>query len=250
MTTCAFCGDTFTNTKRTREHVIPLWLSDLLVKPGQELRHVVRLGEGREIARDWTAGAPNLIARRVCGICNEGWMNGLERAARSVLTRLVTGLATSLSADDQTVISAWATKTALALDLAGPNVKNIETSHYRDMASRKLEPPDYVTVFLGAFEHMRGVFFEPQWLTLNEGTRDEGRAYVSTFVIGHVVFQVYRVKFERPMSFTKGGALAQAYAQVWPLPTGTIEWPPPLILTDSSLAAAVLGAAPSPPPDG
>jgi hypothetical protein len=56
--------------------------------------------------------------KRVCKMCNEGWMASIENAAKPILLPVLFGerAAVSLSPEEQTTVATWALKTALISD--------------------------------------------------------------------------------------------------------------------------------------
>lgn len=110
---CAFCG----GRPLSKEHVIPRWTLELLGinRAATVTRHTVR----DDVRRDgWDMAAPDIVVRRVCKSCNNGWMARLEAEAAPILRPMVASLnRTRIRRADVPLISTWMTKTALAVEL-------------------------------------------------------------------------------------------------------------------------------------
>jgi hypothetical protein len=74
--------------------------------------------------------ASNFVEGRVCGACNNGWMNDLETEAMEILKPLIAGTVSLVCISDaqRTIVAKWATKTAetaeLQSNLVGPGWRN------------------------------------------------------------------------------------------------------------------------------
>src|ERR1700742_2186352 len=103
---CAFCGQRMTRAKGN------------IGDASQGVTHTIRDGVRGPVLRQWSAGTFDIVARKVCRECNQGWMNGFERAVRPHLIPILEGQRRVLDGPAQRIVSAWAVKTALALALA------------------------------------------------------------------------------------------------------------------------------------
>jgi hypothetical protein len=85
---CVFCG----GTPLTREHVFPRWLARVLPAQdrwrGQDLAVVggesITSSDLPVTTRRMGEPFPDSTVARVCARCNNGWMNDLEEASRSL----------------------------------------------------------------------------------------------------------------------------------------------------------------------
>jgi hypothetical protein len=129
MRSCIFCG---TTDGMTGEDVLPKWLRPYLVR-SQTPAGVPMATGGSRVTHHYTPPAgfaenawssdrkePAVITRAICQDCNTGWMSRLESEAKGILSPLVTGTATTLSAADQRTAAVWAVKTALCFEAARP----------------------------------------------------------------------------------------------------------------------------------
>jgi hypothetical protein len=112
---CLFCRRRLGDVGRAKEHVVPLWLqnewglSDKLLEP----THLDKQGVVLSSRRHSMSG---LLAGHVCRLCNNGWMSGLETAARPLILNLAEGRRKirSLGDSEALLIARWAVKTCYA----------------------------------------------------------------------------------------------------------------------------------------
>jgi hypothetical protein len=111
---CAYCGQVMTKAKvnvpnkMTEEHGFPKWIAPYLGDLSGGVTHTIRDGVRGPILRQWEADTFDIVARKVCRRCNEGWMNDLERAVRPHLVPLLQGRRWVLDAPAQRIMAAWA----------------------------------------------------------------------------------------------------------------------------------------------
>lgn len=178
---CAFCP----NRSTSEEHVIGVWVSKLFGEQGAVL--------AGPLNRD---GRIRIVTDRVCATCNDTWLSVLENDASAVLRPLILGHNRSLNADEQSVVAAWAFKTALMLDLSsGPF---IPLGFFRDFKLRR-RPHESSLVWLGAYSGARAVLVYEQPLGFGAAPGEPPMATVITFSVGRALFQVL-------LHFTAGSA--------------------------------------------
>ncbi|MFD6094013.1 hypothetical protein ACFWGN_18005 [Oerskovia sp. NPDC060338] len=128
---CIFCA----GRPLTREHVWPKWLSAELQQHGFTLDrpdgapHQVRLvgiTADRQHAHqevETVGGAKllgDLVARSVCGPCNNGWMSALEDSAKPSLLALIRGTDATFEQEALVSLATWAVKTAILYQSQDP----------------------------------------------------------------------------------------------------------------------------------
>jgi hypothetical protein len=101
------------------------------------------------IVKDRTHVAGNFVEGRVCGDCNNGWMNDLEKQTKELLKPLIEGAVNLLSISDgeRTTLAKWAAKTGYVLCHAAPLKKVPPPSHMRYMKDNTGAVPPRVEVF-------------------------------------------------------------------------------------------------------
>jgi hypothetical protein len=220
---------------RTKEHGIPRWVLPWLGDPEDYgVKHTIRAGMHGEVLREWTHETLDLVARRVCRSCNQGWMNNLERLARPHLTPLFEGQLRVLDAPTQRVVAAWAVKTALALALAAPPPRAVEPVHYRELARLQRRPPKNTHVWLGAYRGWRHAFHCPRSLTFTEPRGNASEGYAATFSVARPIFHVVGHSHADEISIIKGGIWPRATVKIWPV-EGLAHWPTPMLVDDRGL---------------
>lgn len=159
-------------------------------------------------------------------------MSDLEGAAKPYLTSLFNGFGRELHRNGQTVLAAWAVKTALALHLTFDNSDvRVPAHHYRDMARLWFEPPGHMVVWCAAYQGTRQAMFSEQGLeiTREDGSKLDG--YQMTVLIGPCVFQAFGWPLRDAPEVDRNPA---AILQIWPI-DGTVNWPPQFVVDESTL---------------
>jgi hypothetical protein len=67
---------------------------------------------------------PEFTTRKVCQVCNNGWMSRLESAVRATMGSLVNDLSLWLDEEQQRLLARWATKTAMVIEGAKQEKNN------------------------------------------------------------------------------------------------------------------------------
>ena len=246
---CAFCGEpmgTGKRAKRTREHVFPAWLDPYLPgRGGDRTFHVtVHSGEHGGVLRQWSSPELSLIARQVCSDCNGGWMSELETAAKPYLESILHGHRRTFYENGQRTISGWAIKTALALDLANRDAHDpISSAHYRAITAKKGMPHDRAQVYIGVYDGNVTLNHQLRRLTLNEGRPNETDAFLSTFIVGHVLFQVFLHDYPEPIVLSRASGTLDYLRQIWPV-EGEVTWGAMRIVRDDVLQQLKDGLSP------
>jgi|SRR5450755_1018713 hypothetical protein len=113
---CLFC----TNPAGNKEHAWPLWLLSSMgadSKSPTEYWNTVNAPP-----RPWHG--PEFTTRKVCQVCNNGWMSRLESAVRATMGSLVNDLSLWLDEEQQRLLARWATKTAMVIEGAKQEKNN------------------------------------------------------------------------------------------------------------------------------
>ncbi|HXP83532.1 MAG TPA: hypothetical protein VN841_02360 [Bryobacteraceae bacterium] len=204
---CLFCGRILHPGRvrrkgKSEEHIIPKWLMDHL-----EIRRLpvspmrVHVGTRRILdVRDHYL--ETLTAGAVCGASNNGWMSGLEDAAKPILIRLIAdpNQLTALTEQERIALSRWTFKTLAALnrsstygDPRNKHARSVPDSHLRLLALGRL--PEDVIVVGGRSDSQRplewlqyAMWFAPKGVVLTETDRD--RSYKIGLMLHHLVLAV------------------------------------------------------------
>lgn len=115
---CVFCGSLIPGKDRANEHIYPEWLLEAIA--GRKRQYdMARQSLVMPFSRDHRQHSLNtFVAGRVCGICNNGWMNTLEGQVRPIFFRLRSAAmgSTSLTVSECKELGVWAVKTAMTLN--------------------------------------------------------------------------------------------------------------------------------------
>src|SRR6266478_2811689 len=96
---CIFCDNPLTGV-RSREHVIPRWLMEYLGIGEEQLYLAVAQSADDAVVKSRKHAASNFVEGRVCGSCNNGWMNDLEREVMEIIKPLIAGTASLVCISD------------------------------------------------------------------------------------------------------------------------------------------------------
>jgi hypothetical protein len=213
--------------KRTREHAIPSWLEAHLAGDDEAVfTATVESGEHGGVLRRWSSRQLNLVTKRVCASCNNGWMSRLETDAQPLLMTMLRGHRRTFYRGGQETLAGWAIKTALALGMLHPDrYEPITAQHYRRIAQANGRPGDACQVFLGAYRGTVVVNHQLRRLAINAEEDDMASAFLSTFVVGPVLFQVFFHDYREPVTIDRASGTLEWVSQIWPCEEPA-TWPP------------------------
>ncbi len=223
---CVFCEQP---GRITREHAIPVWVSDAL---GVVRVDPMTRGAGT-VARPMNG--LDILVNDVCSSCNGGWMSELEAAFKTSVPGILIGdgMPITIQPAEQGVLALWAAKTAYmitagtAFATAGADVP---TAHLTALY-RTGRPPANTTVHLGAVD-AQGTLIS--WTKPTTFSRDgDWVGYDIPFSIGHTLFIVHH--WSSPLSYRLTPDVEARLLPIWP-PTGApATWPPLPPFTEADL---------------
>ena len=135
---CVFCNKT--DSPPSKEHVLARWISrEFPNTVDWEMEDIVtgKRYKHKEI---------NLISRKPCRRCNNGWMRKLESIAKPILVPLMKGERGSLSVLDQLTVVRWFTKTVIMHEFLAKPPYWFETAERNALHNSLLVPEP--TLFL------------------------------------------------------------------------------------------------------
>ncbi|MGI5180576.1 hypothetical protein ACQEVZ_30110 [Dactylosporangium sp. CA-152071] len=193
----------------TEEHLWSEWISKLLVARG------ARFPEQRGHETSPTGPRPRVL----CPDCNNGWGSALESDVQKIMLPMFDGRA-ELDRHDQRRLASWALKTALVLD-AIRRTRVVPRGFGQDLLIHQ-QPSPAVTVWVG--RHMddynclhaatKPLRFRPEG---EESRPDEPNAFLATFVVYRLVFQVFISFYDAYIELTDPHPqIEQALTQIWP----------------------------------
>ena len=264
---CLFCETAAANTPEgelTDEHAYPDWVSQELTPPTDAPRTDVEWRVGGIVVPDRQLFEV-VLEHSVCRTCNNDWLSrDLEKKVSTWLRpwlRNVNRRQDVFNHAQRATLAAWATKTALLLELALAKVRGggfAPQRHFQWLYRHRdhLEPPPRTTVWMFGVAIGAGLGAGIHWTQLawaragpllvpekrrilvpgEPETRDVPRGYCSTFTAGYVGFQVLgwdldELEFDNPPSWYRSydlpSTMEPAVKQVWPAPPrGSMWWPP------------------------
>jgi hypothetical protein len=238
-----FCG----GRPLTKEHVIPKWLSTVVIPERQFIViDGVRTTIGKEpiVARRVNRYI-DFLARQVCGPCNNGWMADLEAKVQPLLTPMIHGDARTLSRDDQGLLAAWATKTALVFQYELGSKEPSPERRRRWMYMHRLPTPDSA-VWIAAYGGDASItavianqIRSDRYSSEQPPEAQRPDTQFMTLSIGRFVVQVLFMIEDGRMHLRVPPAFQPHVIPVWPRVQGVsdvVDWPPPL-MNDEQLDA-------------
>jgi hypothetical protein len=237
---CIFCGQ---RRERGREDIVTDWLSTALGPTGAVFTDFLTDIPGEPIKGRYGRRSGDLRTiklKKVCKVCNGGWMSRLERAAQPLLTRLVQGEATVITPQRQRLIAAWGQLKCVSLDAYYEQeyrgVRHLPARVANEFC-RRTQPLTNSMVVVGRYD-APSMGVELPWgrLMLNKpATTDdpEIKAVVTTFAFGHLFIQVcvgaWAVPHDVNIVFN---TTFPELVQCWPANLdGDFQWPPSTAIT-------------------
>ncbi|HZY73144.1 MAG TPA: hypothetical protein VFE22_08570 [Edaphobacter sp.] len=219
-TRCIFCD----NNSGSREHLWPKWIHE---------RHdfgpiKMEINGSETIVRP----NPELKMKTVCGVCNNGWMSGLEAENIPVIGEMLTDMPLELNENQQRLVAAWSVKTAMMSDsMKGRNASNrfYTRDECADMRLARTIPPRTL-IWIGRVDGMH-LALTGNDFTLNDPAGNRlATNTANTIVAGHFVTQVVTVHINQP------GVTLEAIPckirnwnenliQIWPIQQPIVHWP-------------------------
>ena len=184
--------------------------------------------------------SPERKFKCVCTDCNEGWMSDLETESRPLIGAMLNSVSIVLDSAAQRQAAIWATKCAMVSDAI---VKQDRSLCFNQDQRERLRitgsMPSSTTIWMGRFcKRSLAYFGTDVWLT-HKGVPKAGRGSISTFVVGHLVFQIATLT-EAPKDAqgpirveTKNGPWTDTLVSIWPIvDTVSVVWPPRISFTN------------------
>ncbi len=182
----------------------------------------------------------------VCATCNNTWMSVLENDTMPLLTSMADAASPgkpsiNLSSTDQIRLATWAVKTAYLIDAYRQPVVPRGFLHQLALQRR---PNDYTAVWVAGFTPDSAVRAERRALNFltrsGEPTRNSPNAFVVTFTILNVLFQILGNFNDSDFTLSdERHQYAPALFKIWPDPANSLPWPPAFGFSVTSWAGLV-----------
>lgn len=221
---CMFCS----GNASTREDVWPTWLRKRFQSDDARVfaeRRGASLGS-------WRPGNTGLRVKRVCALCNNGWMSGLENDAKPLVESILDDRLTCISPGAQSTLAIWSMKTAMVHE----GVDSQDTWFYSQDERERLRTarmlPERTAVFIAKCVAQPHIYSAAK----NHRTpaRDgDIRAHVTTVAFGPVAFQVVTIRVPSVVPANvnvtydvSAGPWETTLVQMWPVAQQSLAWPP------------------------
>ncbi|MET3911102.1 hypothetical protein ABID59_005464 [Bradyrhizobium sp. S3.3.6] len=148
--TCMFCD----GRGMTGEHLWPLWMSRLEVRNYDKNSHSQWLSDINEegtfiIKQQARLGSiEDIVIKRVCSTCNNGWMSAIQGKAKPLIINLLAGKRDGLTSDSQLVLAQWATMLMMVAEFLAKDRVAISPAQRRDFMETQ-RPPENVKLWIG-----------------------------------------------------------------------------------------------------
>jgi hypothetical protein len=174
------------------------WLRAYIPRTMSEHRYAFRLdnpGQPSQIEFKRRTGDPH--ARKikcVCGLCNNGWMNDLQKAARPFLGPMLVGQKTNLHRKAQTALAAWAAMTVICGEYINPDMTAVSAEDRRYLYDNHCAPPHW-RIWLARAQRQRlgSLWFHSgvpvsrdPTETVPPGTMPDSNSQASTILFGQI----------------------------------------------------------------
>jgi len=197
--------------------------------PSSDIARTYAERGGRNLG-DWPT--KELLVKRVCPDCNNGWMSRLENNAKPILESILDDKLGALDAPAQCTLALWAVKTAMVLE----TIDSSQTWFYSDDERRLMcvmqTIPPRTSVWIAKCIHQPNVYSAAKHLyTLPGG--EGAHAFAVTMAFGSLAFQVVTIETPAEVSANvivtydvSDGPWDQTLVQIWPTSHTTQIWPP------------------------
>ena len=246
MRQCLFCD----RSADSREHGWSNWILTLLRHDETTTSHFQSVrGDER---RSWFGPNADLVFKRVCEVCNNGWMSELESETKPVVAPMIGPQARAQRLDTlaQITIASWATKMAMVFDCGRTDRELFYSQHERETFREHLLPPSFTRVWIAGYVgptvggYCRGYTVPgvAKHVDRPDGPPMQIDVEVTTLAAGAFAFQIVTARNPSPTDNTVLHVAPQPIHpwpdvchQIWPVVNDEIRWPPPITLDDVNI---------------
>jgi hypothetical protein len=204
------------------------------------MTHRFTPSDGNETkAKEWESDGPSLATGSVCLECNNGWLSELETVASPIIGPLLLGEPTSLTTEEQRVVSFWSYKTVLLLQMIrAKEDRPIPARRFRE-AFELGRPPADVRIWLG-LPHGNNAMHEGSTEINLANDRHAVPGFFTAVAIGRLLILCAGRLRSGPEQLRIGHKTDPRIAiDIWPASLRARYWPPPEPVADLRLKALV-----------
>jgi len=227
---CLFCN----RPADTLEHVWPEWVVNNLLGQRKPIKAVVG-----KTHFEIPGHSARLKARRVCSVCNSGWMSDLENRNRKIIGPLMHDVGFMMDSSQQSAVAGWALKTTIVAESLRKDSQCFYAKAERDQLRLTLAIPALTTVWLARYSGENDLALYGTYLW-EGGKPDDPRAIpgmASTIFVGCLAIQILTLRRPRQNGGRtirvppSPGPWLSLVTKIWPA-TRTVTWPPKLSFAD------------------
>jgi hypothetical protein len=170
-----------------------------------------------------------ILIKKVCEKCNNGWMSQLEGRAIPVITRLVDHAACFVDIHDCKTIALWSLKTSMVLEAVNDPEHWLYSDLDRCLLMKKDQIPPFTNIWIAKCINFSTLYSTSRTLS---NPHDQARASVSTLAFGCLAIQVRKLLPSSPLNPNtvvtveeRPGPWEQVVSQVWPPSPELVHWP-------------------------
>lgn len=245
---CIFCRKN--DSEPSKEDVFARWIAREW--PGHKKAKFNTVGgrfgddgkpmEHADIVEYGSVGNMGLLTHGPCKRCNNTWMSDLENAAKPIMKPMMHGVDSTLTTDQQLILTKWAVKTAIMYEYRESQLRPKER-YFKPVDRLALFErraiPDQTYLFIGHYIGSYALWTSNADIPLNihfDGTRSDFPAYSFTFAVGHLAFQLFTFRWPvksgaTKINFALPGVYELATVAICPI-RGNKHWPPEMQFDD------------------
>jgi hypothetical protein len=157
-----------------------------------------------------------------------------DGAVKKLITPMIKGELAQLTVEEQLTVATWAAMKAAVFEFAWSN-DTILTAADRDVIRTQGRPPASVQVRLAAIE-MDGMPLRARGVMYVDHRVGE-KIICLTLTIGCLVIQVFGGPGAGTYGLQTSSTPRTDRIRIFPPATGTVQWPPPVVLSEQTLPA-------------
>jgi hypothetical protein len=238
---CIYCG----GSGLSKEHVFADWLREYIPRELSEHRTEFTVAfphKTEKVLERRTGDAHARRLRRVCLVCNNGWMSRLQEAAKPYLIPMLEGRPTSLNRKAQKIVATWAAMTTMTADFLREEMAAIPQEE-RNYLRETSKAPKHWRIWISAYQrgHGRKRFWH-NVLALTDQEVDRAAMYArapsntqtTSICLGehlfiHIMSSEVAGNLIRRWRFPR--VVAPLMRQICPAAAAAVTWPPDRPLT-------------------
>jgi hypothetical protein len=240
---CIFC-----NQRRPRavEDIISNWIAREFDPVGAITTDFITAMPGEAVTHrsQQFGNLATLKLKRVCQVCNTGWMSVIENETRPILAPLIHGQASRLTLAEQVQLTLWAQLKTLSLDAyyldTYQGIQHLPDRVFQGFETQR-QPIEQSTVTLGCYLPPQNGVMLPWARYLSSAPATEYTpsldVLIATFGFGHLLLQISIGAWHDETEHAAYSLVTPVMPQCWPPREDTLEWYPDITATPANFDA-------------